>query len=216
MPHNCALFQMTDATKDSAPAATWAVTGTWDGPFADLALVEAVPDNRFAHDMLEKMQHGVVEWSLLPPPAGAQVMLFGVPEATLVVSETSWDFRGPFSYLTSEVIDVCALLHDRGFLAFPGFFVRGTVGHGFSGGPVFWNGRLCGVVSAVLGENTYVASLWPFGLMEIKRAGHTERVADWFDERRIRTADWPDIKNRMSLRVEPGGRYFAYIDPASG
>lgn len=31
MPHNCALFQMTDATKDSAPAATWAVTGTWDG-----------------------------------------------------------------------------------------------------------------------------------------------------------------------------------------
>ena len=28
---------MTDASKDSAPAATWAVTGTWHGPFADLA-----------------------------------------------------------------------------------------------------------------------------------------------------------------------------------
>jgi hypothetical protein len=30
MRHNRALFQMTDASVDSAPAATWAVTNTWD------------------------------------------------------------------------------------------------------------------------------------------------------------------------------------------
>jgi hypothetical protein len=65
-----------------------------------------------------------------------------------------------------------------------------------------WNGRLCGVVNAVLGENTYVASLWPVGLMEIKRTGSTERLADWFDERRIHASDWPDVKNRISLRVD--------------
>jgi hypothetical protein len=68
---------------------------------------------------------------------------------------------------------------------------------------VFWNGRLCGVVSAVLGESTYVASLWPVGLMEIKKTGSTERLADGFDERRIRAPDWPDVKN------------FAHTDPAS-
>lgn len=214
MPHNCALFQMTDASKDSAPAATWTVTRTWDGPFADVALVEAVPDNRFAHDIREKMQNLFLEWSLLPPPEGAQVVMFGVPGASLVISDTGWNFRGPFAALSSEVLEVFSLRHDRGFLAFPGFFVKGKVGHGFSGGPVLSNGRLCGVVSAVLGENTYVASLWPVGLMEIKKTGSTERLADWFDEQRIHASDWPDVKNRISLRVDECGVHFAHIDPA--
>lgn len=215
MPHNCALFQMTDASKDSAPAATWSVTGTWDGLFADLALVEAVPDNQFGHDIRERMQNLFLEWSLLPPPKGAQVMLFGVPDASLVISETEWIFRGPFSSLSTEVLEVFSLRHDRGFLTFPGFFVKGKVGHGFSGGPVLWNGRFCGVVSAGLGETTYVASLWPFCLMEVKRTGAaTERLADWFDDRRIRAYDWIDVKNRISLRVDECGAHFAHIEPA--
>ena len=36
MPHNLALFQMTDASVDSAPAATSAVTNTWDSVFGDI------------------------------------------------------------------------------------------------------------------------------------------------------------------------------------
>lgn len=89
------------------------------------------------------------------------------------------------------------------------------MGHGFSGGPVLWNGRLCGVVSAVLGENTYVASLWPLGLMEIKKADSTERLVDWFDQRRIYAHDWSYVRSRISLRVDECGVHFAHIDLAS-
>jgi hypothetical protein len=213
MPHNLALFQMTDASRDSAPAATWSVTNTWDGSFADLALIEAVPDNRFGHEMREEMQNLFPEWSLLPPPVGAQVVMFGVPDSHLVVSETAWNFRGPFSCISTEVLNVFHLRHDRGLYSFPGFFVKGEVGHAFSGGPVLWNGRLCGVVSGGLGENTYVASLWPFGLMNIKKAGSSERLADWFDARRINASDWPDVKNRISLRVDEYGGHCAHIEP---
>ena len=141
--------------------------------------------------------------------------MFGIPDASLVTSDTEWNFRAPFSSLSTEVLEVFSLRHDRGFLTFPGFFVRGKVGHGFSGGPVLWNGRLCGVVSAVLGENTYVASLWPLGLMEIKKADSTERLVDWFDQRRIYAHDWSYVRSRISLRVDECGVHFAHIDLAS-
>jgi len=214
MPHNLALLQMTDASRDSAPAATWAVTNTWDGLFADLALVEAVPDNKFGHSMRESMQGYFLEWSLLPPPKGTKVVMFGVPDASLVISDTEWNFRGPFSSLSTEVLDVFHLRHDRGLYAFPGFLVKGEVGHGFSGGPVLWNGRLCGVVSGGLGENTYVASLWLFGLMDIKKAGSSEQLADWFDARRIPACDWLNVRTRISLRIDADGRHFANLDSA--
>src|SRR5207245_4773054 len=107
----------------------------------------------------------------------------------------------------SEVLEIFNSRHDRGWFNFPGFFVEGRIGHGFSGGPVFWNGRLCGVASGVLFDKTYVASLWPFGLMEIKKPGSVERLTDWFD-------DWADVKNRISLRLDDGGAYFADIDLA--
>jgi hypothetical protein len=79
-----------------------------------------------------------------------------------------------------------------------------------------WNGRLCGVVSGGLGANTYVASLWPFGLMNIKKAASSERLADWFDARRINASDWPNVKNRISLRVDEHGGHCAHIEPADG
>jgi hypothetical protein len=215
MPHNCALFQMTDTGKDKAPAATWSVTGTWHGRFADLALVEAVPDNQFGHEMRESMQQQLFpEWSLLPPPVGAQVVMFGVPDASLVISDTGWNFRAPYTSLSSVVLEAFNSRHDRGFFDFPGFFVKGGIGYGFSGGPVFWNGRLCGVASGVLFDKTYVASLWPFGLMEIKKLRSVERLANWFDERRIHAPDWPEIKNRISLRVDGAGAHFVNIELA--
>jgi hypothetical protein len=66
----------------------------------------------------------------------------------------------------------------------------------------------------VLFDKTYVASLWPFGLMEIKKLRSVERLANWFDERRIHAPDWPEIKNRISLRVDGAGAHFVNIELA--
>ena len=46
------------------------------------------------------------------------------------------------------------------------------------------------------------------------RIGGTERLADWLVERRIHAYDWPEVKNRISLRVDERGVHFAHIDLA--
>jgi hypothetical protein len=50
--------------------------------------------------------------------------------------------------------------------------------------------------------------------MEIKKLRSVERLANWFDERRIHAPDWPEIKNRISLRVDGAGAHFVNIELA--
>jgi hypothetical protein len=57
------------------------------------------------------------------------------------------------------VIDVFEIKRDSGMYSFPCFRIDKPVDPDFSGGPVFWNGRLCRVVSGgSVHDVTYAAS----------------------------------------------------------
>jgi hypothetical protein len=79
--------------------------------------------------------------------------------------------------------------------------VTGSVDPGFSGGPVFYNGQLCGLVSGSLGDATMVVTLWPICLMEIEQPdlgqlNKKEVIGDWFQDGRLKAAEWPAIRER--------------------
>jgi hypothetical protein len=215
VPHSCALFQVSSSNPTSA--ATWAVTRSWEHATTDLCLLEAAPDNPAGHDMLNRTRGMFTEWSLLPPPVGTRIEMFGLPSTELTISDTDWNLRFPFVLQQAVVSEVCDIRHDRGLYYFPGFLVDQAVDHGFSGGPVFWGGRLCGLVSGGLFGSTYIASLWPLCLMEIEypNLGTLNRkaaIGDWFDEGRLVSPDWPAIKPRISRRLDEFEQPFVHID----
>ena len=167
VPHSCGLFQIQKPTAKTVRASTWAVNRTWDASISDLALLEAAPDNPAGHEMLTDQRGMFVEWALLPPPVGTKVEMFGFPSTNITILDPGWNFQFSSVLQQAFVSEVFDTRHDRGLYSFPGFLVDQPVDHGFSGGPVFWDGRLCGLVSGGLGNSTYVASLWPLCLMEI-------------------------------------------------
>jgi hypothetical protein len=113
------------------------------------------------------------------------------------------------------VIQVHVLERDHGMLSFPCFEVDRPVDGGFSGGPVFWNGALCGLVSSgSLTESTFVASLWPLCLMEYEypEFGGKTSVGALLDAAVVRSTDWTAVKPRISKRTDEHGTTFAFIE----
>jgi hypothetical protein len=81
---------------------------------------------------------------------------------------------------------------------------------------VFWNGKLCGLVSGGSDHETYVASLWPLCLLKYKYPdlgvlGGEISFGSLFDWGEIRSADWPMIKNRIEKRFDDQGKAYAFI-----
>jgi len=211
--HHIALLQTPRPDLDKTLAASWTVSCTWDYLVADLALIEANPDNQLGHETADKMSDLYFEWSLLPPNPGETVEMCGVPSASLSTSEKQWNFTGQHVHAQAQVTEVFSTIHRKGYTEFPGFVVAHPVEHGFSGGPVFWNGRLCGLAAASLGDQTYVAALWPMCefSMENKNTGKTEHFKDWLDGGRIVATDWRSVRGRVSLRRDDEGKIRARL-----
>jgi hypothetical protein len=100
--------------------------------------------------------------------------------------------------------------------SFPCFRIDKPVNHGFSGGPVFCRGKLCGIISGGFDDDTYVASLWPLCLLNYKypdrgALGSERSFADLFDSGELLSEDWPGIKNRISKRYDENGKSYAFI-----
>jgi hypothetical protein len=92
---------------------------------------------------------------------------------------------------------------------FPCYTVDRPVPHGMSGGPVFWEGKLCGIVSGGLFDQTVVASLWPLCLtvFENPAIGQLNRevtIESLFDSGQIKAADWALVKGHVSFDWEDG------------
>ena len=101
---------------------------------------------------------------------------------------------------------------------FAQFFEPHGVDGGFSGGPIFWGNRICGMVAygkAATPDDkgyAYGASLWPLALMEQDYPGiGNKKVGALLDSGMIRSSDWAAIKDRISARTEDARRY-AFID----
>ena len=116
-----------------------------------------------------------------------------------------------------SVTDVYELRRDRGLYSFPCFRIDKPVNHGFSGGPVFWRGKLCGIISGGSDDDTYVASLWPLTLLKYKypgmgALGGEKTFSDLFDSRELHSEDWPRIKDRIAKkRDDEDGKFYAFI-----
>jgi hypothetical protein len=98
---------------------------------------------------------------------------------------------------------------DRGMYNCPCFTVDREVPHGMSGGPVFWDNLLYGVVSGGLGSETVTASLWPTCLTQFENPKLGELNApitfqSLFETGQVIAVDWPRVKGNVSYGMEDG------------
>jgi hypothetical protein len=92
---------------------------------------------------------------------------------------------------------------------YPCYRIDTPIDHGFSGGPVFYEGAMVGIVSvgfkALPEENIppdqYVASLWPLALMKCHLNGSWFTFEALFDKGVIKVRDWD--KFRGNVHREP-------------
>jgi hypothetical protein len=104
---------------------------------------------------------------------------------------------------------------------FPGFQINKPVDYAFSGGggPVFWEDRLCGIVSGgTIDDDTYAASLWPLCLLEYEypdlgALGVKRVLGELFERGLLRSQDWRHIKDRIAKRYDAEGKPYAEMAP---
>lgn len=167
---------------------------------------------------MEHEMRGFFEWALLPPPVGSHVVMLGYPLAAVTSEGGQMRVNSPYVVQEGDVTEVQERCRDRGFLSFPGFRIDQPVNHGFSGGPVFWNGRLCGIVSADCEGGTYAASLWPLCLLEFEyrdmgTLGGKETIRNLLDRGILRSEDWPQIRDRISKERDDDYTAYAHMAP---
>lgn len=217
LPHSASVVQVLTG-RGRQEAAIWGVTRTWDPVYTDICLLEVVPDGEVARRASDLMPAALFpRWTLLPPLVGTQVEMIGFPEASMSMRDGESSFHLPCMLQQAFVTEVYATERDRGMYPFPGFTVDQLVGHGFSGGAVFVDGELCGLVSGESFGQTYVASLWPLTLMEIdypdmgalrSRVG----VGEMFDRGLLKSRNWTDVKARARKGRRETGQLYAYLE----
>lgn len=212
--HGIVLFQV-NPLGGTPRSALWIVDRTWDSGWTDICLLQVSPDAVGFPKGKVELPTSFFSCSLLPPPVGARVSMLGYPNAQVefVGDQISVDFNCVLQEGTVSQVHV--LQRDRGMLSFPCFEVDRPVDGGFSGGPVFWNGTLCGLVSSgSLTESTFVASLWPLCLMEYEypEFGGKTNFGALFDDGVVRSTDWTNLKPRISKRTDGHGKAFPFIE----
>ena len=215
LPHSAGLFQIVDGRD----VALWGVTRTWDPRVTDISLIEVSADSGAAIDRQHEMPTRFFEWSLLPPPVGSPVLMLGFPgSAVTFLPEEKMNVNCSFVLQSGTVKEVFARKRDDGMYSFPCFSVDQPVDHGFSGGPVFWGDRLCGIVSGGSIEDvTYVASLWPLCLMEYEypdlgAIGQPQAFAGLFEKGVLKATGWRDVVKRVSRQQDEHGQPYAQLD----
>ena len=218
LPHSLGVFQVLEGHGGSPRKAFWAVNRVWDPVFTDICFMEVSAHSGEACGMQFGMPTRFFEWSLLPPPRASHVVVLGFPKTEIIsVEPLKFDVK----YLMQEgtVTDVFEHKRDRGMYSFPCFCIDKPVDPGFSGGPAFCNGRLCGVVSGgsvAEADLTYVASLWPLCLMEYEypdqgELGRKRAFSELFERGVLYSDDWPNLRGRIFKAHDDSGRPYATI-----
>lgn len=220
LPYRAGLFQRHGALEQGSERfSTWAVRRAWDPGMTDLALIEVVADGGESVTSQYEMPTSFPEWSLLPPPVGSSVALAGFPSAKVQSNGTGLQFSGPFEAIyDATVTDVYDIRLARGYCDFPCFAIDQAVDGGFSGGPVFFDNKLCGLVAAVLNDRTIVSSLWPISRLkyeypDLGSIGGTTEFKDNFERKIIVAPGWRGIVNRVVLNIPDQGEPFVELLP---
>lgn len=210
------LFQVLDRSPNPRHA-IWEVNRTWDPSVTDISLMQVSAESGAAHAMQVEMPTKFFTWSLLPPPIDSDVVMLGYPTTAMESIDGMMHTSCKISLQSGRVKEIYEHRRDDGMINFPSFLIDAPVDHGFSGGPVFLDDKLCGLVSAgSLDEQTYAASLWPLCLMEYEYPdqgilGAKRKFGDLFDIDMIPSADWNGVKSRISKRIDDREEPFAHI-----
>lgn len=215
--HAAHLFQVLDPINNpsvSSAAPLWHVDRSWASSHTDIILlqvsaesevIKAQPPSRF------------FEWRLLPPPVGSIVWAIGFPQLDIRPDGRYVTCGVRFTLQGLHVTKIYPLLRDRGMLNFPCFEVDEYLDHGFSGGPVFYEGKLCGLVSS--GRNfegerrSYIASPWPLTLMDYSNeTGQQTRFGDLLERGVIVGSDWQITRRIISKGEDELGNPCVFID----
>jgi hypothetical protein len=214
-PHSSILYQPMFVTPPRP--LLWHVRHTWDSSVTDISLMEVFTEGDEAAGREHEMK-GFFELALLPPPVGAHVIMLGYPLANVESNNGLMKLDLKYVLQEGEVVDVFDPYRDQSMYSFPCFQINKPVDHGFSGGPVFWDGKLCGLVSGggAFGDDTYAASLWPLLLMEYQYPdsgilGGTRAFREMLESDTLRSPDWPQIRERVTKRPHDNGKSYAHL-----
>jgi hypothetical protein len=208
--HGAVLFQVNPLGK-MVRSTRWIVDYAWEPTWTDICFLQAAPLSEKTVQSLA----GPFEWSLLPPSVGKRVTMIGYPGAQgeyVNGGRLSVDFN--LIIQDAIVIEVCELQRDPGMLSFPCFIVDKRIDGGFSGGPVFCEGKLCGLACSETIDGSSVVSLWPLCLLEYDYPGFGGKstVGGLFDNGVLQSPDWPMVRSRISKRIDEDGKSYAFID----
>lgn len=215
--HAAHLFQVLDPfNPDVSTTSLWHVDRSWRSPHTDITLLKASAESDAAKQ--SEMESKFFEWCLSPPPIGSTVSAIGFPLQSVKPDGKHVNVNTPFQVRVLHVAKVHPCQRDKGMMNFPCFEVDDAVGPGFSGGPVFYEDKLCGIVSSgsSFDRRSYIASLWPLTLMDYSNElGEQTRFGDLFDRDVIVANDWPEIRKRISKGKDDLGNPYVFIK-ASG
>jgi len=216
LQHSAVLFQARFGRNPRG--LLWHVRRVWDSNITDISLFEVYAEGDEAGGMENEMR-GFFEWSLLPPPVGSHVLMLGYPQTNIRTDGDLLNINLTYVLQDGYVTDIYELSRDRGMFPFPCFRIDQPVDHGFSGGPVFWEDKLCGIVcGGDLDNGTVAASLWPLCMLEYQYPdlgilGEQRVFSSLFESGVLRSRDWPRIRERIEKRYDDNGMPYAYIAP---
>jgi hypothetical protein len=162
-------------------------------------LLQIIPETEGAELLETICEPAYFDWQLLPPPRGAEVKLYGFPKAEITSDGKDHVGQIPFVEQDGVVEDIFEPIRTHRMLEFPCYRISKPVDHGFSGGPVFCEGKLAGIVSAgsSYDPHTWIASLWPLALLTYGLTGQERRFSDLLDSRVLLSQDWENIRDRV-------------------
>jgi hypothetical protein len=166
--------------------------------------MEVSPEDGASHAMEREWPRRPFELQLLPPQPGSVVQALGFPRHIVRNLRDQIAIDVAVTFIEGVVVDIYSPFRDRGLIVnFPSFTidVPEIIDHGFSGGPVFCDGRLCGIISAASDfDNTaYVAALWP--LLRDRRISERLKRFDLF------ASGWEELTERVVVRSDDRGKY---------
>lgn len=194
------LTSLLDPTRPDTERGLWHADQSRNFLHTDLCLMQVSAEDGAALAMQYEKAQRFCEIKLLPPPVGAVVQAVGYPRHSVRTDGTHLYLDVPATVSQGTVKAIHTPYRDRGMLNFPCFEVEMWADHGFSGGPVFYEGKLCGLVSAgsSFDSSVYVAALWPllranvdFGL------GKSLLIRELFERGVLTSSEWPELRERV-------------------
>ncbi len=152
----------------------WVIRRLWCSPHTDLAVLQLQPFSDLANDYRWRSP----QLHIQAPTEGAEVWCFGYRGGEAIATtdshRTSVHWTTSPSTAVGTVVEVHQQRRDLGMLNFPCFRTSAPFTHGMSGGPIFVNGLLSGIICASGLEGSdgerraYGATLWPILATELE------------------------------------------------